>query len=187
MSLVTLSSFTVTISLIEFLVYSISTASPIFLSWKMPHSDDSFWHIFSHPFLFNIFGSWQIVESRVNETAAFSKNIHCWSLGVVTILGEAFAIENRGETQKIGRPYKLGYINVFPFSVFRSVLFPPFLYTSPLSFPLFFQKGVGALKKGAVAPLLRKKGKKGGNAPFSRRPFLENEELQGWNCNGDPS
>jgi len=45
------------------------------------------------------------------------------------------------------------------FGRYRSPLFvnfPPFL-------PPFFQKGVGVLKKGAIAPLLRKKG---GTAPF---------------------
>ena len=39
------------------------------------------------------------------------------------------------------------------------VYFPPFL-------PPFFQKGVGAPQKGAIAPLLRKKG---GTAPFVYR------------------
>ncbi len=48
------------------------------------------------------------------------------------------------------------------FSVFRGIV-PPFLYTSPLSFPPFFQKGTELLKKGAIAPLLRKKG---ATAPF---------------------
>ena len=45
------------------------------------------------------------------------------------------------------------------FSVFRSVLFHPFLYTSPHSSPLFSK----VLKKRASAPLLRKKG---GTTPF---------------------
>jgi len=49
------------------------------------------------------------------------------------------------------------------FLVFRSVSFPPFLYTSPLSSPLFSKKGLELLKKGAIAPLLRKKG---ATAPF---------------------
>jgi hypothetical protein len=47
--------------------------------------------------------------------------------------------------------------------VIRSVSFPPFLYTSPLSSPLFSKRGSELLKKGAIAPLLRKKG---ASAPF---------------------
>jgi hypothetical protein len=49
------------------------------------------------------------------------------------------------------------------FSVFRSVLIPPFFVYFPPFLPPFFQKGVELLKKGAIAPLLRKKG---GAAPF---------------------
>ena len=36
--------------------------------------------------------------------------------------------------------------------VFRSVSFPPFLYTTPLSSPLFFQKGVELSKRGPLPP-----------------------------------
>ena len=49
------------------------------------------------------------------------------------------------------------------FSVFRSVSIPPFFVYFPPFLPPFFQKGVELLKKGAIAPLLRKKG---GTAPF---------------------
>ncbi len=49
------------------------------------------------------------------------------------------------------------------FSVFRSVSIPPFFVYFPPLLPPFFQKGVELLKKGAIAPLLRKKG---GTAPF---------------------
>jgi len=49
------------------------------------------------------------------------------------------------------------------FLVFRSVSIPPFFVYSPPFLPPFFQKGVELLKKGAIVPLLRKKG---GTAPF---------------------
>jgi len=62
----------------------------------------------------------------------------------------------------IGSIYFAG-IRFAGFSVFRSVSFPPFSYSSPLSPPLFSKRGLELLKKGAIAPLLRKKG---GNAPF---------------------
>jgi len=52
-------------------------------------------------------------------------------------------------------------IGILP--VFRSVLIPPFLVYFPPFLPPVFQKGVELLKKGAIAPLLRKKG---GTAPF---------------------
>ena len=45
----------------------------------------------------------------------------------------------------------------------RSVSIPPFFVYFPPFLPPFFQKGVELLKKGAIAPLLRKKG---GTAPF---------------------
>jgi len=48
--------------------------------------------------------------------------------------------------------------DLLDFRYFGRYRSPPFLYTSPLSSPLFFQKGVELLKKGAIAPLLRKKG-----------------------------
>ena len=41
---------------------------------------------------------------------------------------------------------------------YRSVSFPPFLYTSPFSSPLFFQKGVGAPQKGGHCPPFEEKG-----------------------------
>jgi hypothetical protein len=44
------------------------------------------------------------------------------------------------------------------FSVLRSVSFPPFLYTPPLSNPPFFQKGVGAPQKGGHCPPFEEKG-----------------------------
>jgi len=50
------------------------------------------------------------------------------------------------------------------FSVFRSVSIPPFFVDFPPFLPPFFQKGMELLKKGGIAPILRKKG---GTAPFS--------------------
>jgi hypothetical protein len=50
--------------------------------------------------------------------------------------------------------------------LFRSVSIPPFFVYFPPFLPPFFQKGVELLKKGAIAPLLRKKG---GTAPFLYR------------------
>jgi len=57
----------------------------------------------------------------------------------------------------IGSIYFAG-IRFAGFSVFRSVSFPPFSYSSPLSPPPFFQKGIGAPQKGGHCPPFEEKG-----------------------------
>jgi len=66
----------------------------------------------------------------------------------------------RGAT---GSFFGIGILPVWIFGI--SVGFdPPFFVYFPPFLPPFFQKGVELLKKGAIAPLLKKKG---GTAPFS--------------------
>ena len=53
--------------------------------------------------------------------------------------------------------------DLLDFRYFGRYRSPLFRILPPFPPPFFFQKGVGALKKGAIAPLFRKKG---GTAPF---------------------